>query len=273
MNKNQNGFSHLAIILIIAVIGVIGVAGWRVMDKNRSAKSNQSQSVLSQDVLPGDLAGIKPIGEILTAAQTEIGERKVIQIELNQEDLALIYEITLKDGSTLVYDAKTGEKLTISVKDTDNEKDDDGDDPLPAGFKPSVSLQDVLSKAKAEHPGIEVRKVELEVEDGVVVFSVRFVDKFRVDIDAADGSILRIKSPDGPDVKIKDDDADIDDDGQKNDQDDDDDNNGVKNVDDDDDEGDGVNDDKDADDDNDGEDDDEDEDDEGDRSGSNSGSN
>lgn len=266
MNKNQNGFSHIALMLVVLVIGVIGVAGWRVVKQSRQP-SKQTQPVLSQDVLPDDIVGIKPMNEILASAQAEIGERQVIQIELNQEDTALVFEIALNDGGSLVYDAKTGEKLTINVDDVENEKDDDGDDPLLAGFKPSVSLQDVLSKAKAEHPSVNARKIELEVEDGVVVFSVRFVDKFRVDIDATDGTVVRIKSPDGPDVKIRDDDNDIDDDGINNDGDNDDNNNDVEDDDDNDDEGDGVEDDKDDDDDNDGENDDDE------RSGSNSGSN
>lgn len=268
MLKNQNGFSHIVIILVIAVIGVVGFAGWRVTNKNRSSQTNQSQSTLSQDFLPSDIAAIKPIDGILAGAQTEIGTRPVIQIELNQEDSGLVFEITLKDGTTLVYDAKTGEKLTTSIKDVETEKDDDGDNPLPAGFRPTVSPQDALTKAIAQHSGSNVRKIELEVEDGIVVFSVRFVDKFRVDIDAKTGSVLRIKSPDGPDVKLLDNDNDIDDDGVDNAADDDNDNNGRLNRDDDDDEGDGIEDAQDNDDDNDGHQDSED----SDRSGSNSGS-
>lgn len=251
---NSKGFTLIEIVLVIVVLAIIGLVGWRFIS-NSQKSSNQTQTVSSQDILPDNLSDIKPIEDIMTIAKPEIGERKVIQVELNQEGSKLVYEISLGDNNALVYDAKTGEKLTLNVKDAENEKDDDGDDLLPAGFVPSVNLQDVLSKAKAEHPGVEVRKIELEVEDGVVVFSARFVDKYRVDIDAKNGTVLRVKSPKSRDIKLKDNDDDIDDDSIKNSEDDDNDNSGGDNSRDDDDEGDGVRDDEDEDDDNDGEDD------------------
>ncbi|HEX7259601.1 MAG TPA: PepSY domain-containing protein [Candidatus Saccharimonadia bacterium] len=56
---------------------------------------------------------------------------------------------------------------------------------------PTITLTSAKSIAMAQHPGSTIRKVELETEDGVLVYSVRFVDGARVDVRASTGAIER----------------------------------------------------------------------------------
>ena len=247
-HKNQSGFTIVEILIVAAAIGIVGLVGWRFMDRQRES-ANPPKQLNNQSVLPESLTGIKPIDEIITLAASEIAARQVLATELEQEDEGLVYSIKLSDGTVLMFDAKTGSKVQLKSPDG---VDTDDDIPLPDGFKPAVTLVAAVQTAKSQRVGKAVEKVELEVEDGIVVYSVRFSDDGRVDIDATTGSVLRIREPGKPDVKLQDDDNDIDDDKQPNGQDTDDDNDDIKDIDDNDNENDGVINSIDADDDNDG---------------------
>ena len=247
----QNGFTIVELLIILVVVSVVGLITWRVVDTRRA--DNGAKPVAHQAVLPDNLSGLKPADEILSLATAEIGPRQILAIELEQEDEGLVYTIKLGDGAVLVFDARTGTKVQLNNPDS---PETDGDKPLPAAFKPAITLQTAVQTAKEKRSGIAISKVELEVEDGIVVFSVRFSDGGRVDVDALTGEILRLREPGKPDVKLQDDNNDIDDDGANNGVDVDDDNDGIKDDDDDDDEVDGLADDDDSDDDNDGVDDD-----------------
>lgn len=267
LHKDQHGFTVVEILLVVAVVGIVGVVGWKVVG-NQGGAPKPSTQLDNALVLPDSLDGVKPIDEIMTLAAAEIAARQVLATELEQEDEGLVYSIKLSDGSVLVFDARTGVKVQLKSPDG---AETDTDTPLPAGFKPTVALVTAVQTAKTQRPGKVVEKVELEVEDGIVVYSVRFSDDGRVDVDATSGNVLRIREPGKPDVKLQDDDNDIDDDGQQNGPDSDDDNDGINDADDNDKDNDGVDNGPDLDDDNDGNDDDRD-DDSNDRSGSNSGS-
>lgn len=248
MQKNQTGFAIIEILIAVAVLGIVGFIGWRVVDGQRENNKPASQ-LNNQSALPESLAGIKPLDEIISLAASEIAARQVLAVELEQENEGLMYSIKLNDGTVLVFDAKTGNRMQL---ESGEGTETDDDTPLPAGFKPAVTLVDAVQTAKSQRVGRAVEKVELEVEDGIVVYSVRFSDDGRVDVDATTGSVLRIREPGKPEVKLQDDDNDIDDDGQPNGQDTDDDNDDIKDAEDDDNENDGVINSTDTDDDNDG---------------------
>lgn len=61
----------------------------------------------------------------------------------------------------------------------------------PAGL---ISLSDAQAIAQAQFPDKTIRKVEAETEHGILVYSVRFTDGSRVDVSAADGSIVKSES-------------------------------------------------------------------------------
>lgn len=61
----------------------------------------------------------------------------------------------------------------------------------PAGL---ISLSDAQAIAQAQFPDKTIRKVEAETEHGILVYSVRFTDGSKVDVSAADGSIVKSES-------------------------------------------------------------------------------
>lgn len=269
--KHTKQHGMIDIHLLVALFVVVAVGAFVIMrissSGDDSAASQTSESIDSEaESLPDDLTGIKLVEEIQALAEAEAGDSQVTGIELKNEDGLTIYVVRLSDGRVLAFNAVTGE--TVSY--TSDEDDDDVS--LPSGFTASVSLQEAVATAKAEHPGSAVKKVELETEDGVVYYSVRFVDGTRVDVSAVDGSIGRIeidddvreqKSEDDSDDADEDDDDDGDSSRNRSSSDDDEsDNSGSGNSDDDDD--DDSEDDEDEDDDDDSDESDDDSDDESD---------
>jgi hypothetical protein len=109
-----------------------------------------------------------------------------------------------------VFNAKTGERIKTSVGPVISD-DNDGDS-LPADFSVQVTFEQARAIAQAKFPAGTINKIELDVENGIVVISVRFADKARVDVDATTGTIVRSKDPKGVDAKqVKTDDKKVED--------------------------------------------------------------
>jgi uncharacterized membrane protein YkoI len=70
--------------------------------------------------------------------------------------------------------------------------DDDGQ--VPAAPDGSISLDQAKAIALNVFPDKTIQKVELEMEHGVLVYSVRFTDDSRVDVRASDGVIVSSES-------------------------------------------------------------------------------
>lgn len=184
---------HIEILVAIVLVGVIGFAGWRIMS-NDNAPSNTPQASVEtqQDTtdLPSDLTNIKSIDEIQTLAAADVSGLTIVGVELEIEEGQPIYAVHFSDGSVISYNAKSGNKLQLQ----DNNNDDiDDSSSLPSGFIAGVTIQQAVNTAKQEMPNGAVRKVELEMEDNIVVYSVRFKDGSRVDINATDGTVVRTK--------------------------------------------------------------------------------
>ena len=183
---------HVEILAAIVIVGVIGFAGWRVMSKDKQPTNDTPQaSVETQteaSVLPTQLTDIKSVDEIKTLATSGAGDLSITGVELEMEEGKAVYVVHFSDGSTQSFDAKTGTKLQLA----DNKNDDiDKTKNLPDGFVAGLTIQEAIDKAKAELPNQVVRKVEMKVEDGVVLYSVKFKNGGRVDVNAADGTIVK----------------------------------------------------------------------------------
>lgn len=262
LRKNQEGaVGPIEILLMLVAVGIIGFTMWRITstdDNNQQASQEIGETTEAAEAIPTNIETLKTISEIQTAVETDAGDTTVAGIELEFEDGVLVYVVHLSDGTVLAYDATTG--IAVVIEDDDDDEFEDGDQ-LPANFSPSISLGEALEIARGQRPGIDIEKVEIELEHGEIVYSVRFVDDGRVDINTEDGSIVDLRGVDGVrDAAFKDSDNDLDEDGLDNGDDPDDDNDGMDDSDDPDDDNDGLDDDDDDDDDNDGEDDDDDDD-------------
>lgn len=208
IKSTQSGFGHVEILIVIVIIAVIGFTALRVIGANNDNSNNQA-SISDQedqpavDELPSDLSTIKPLAEIQELAKTDAADSNVLGIGLEVQDGRIVYIVHLTSGQVLVYDAITGEAVRLT-----DDKIKDGE-AIPVDFIAGISIQQAIDIAKQKRPDSKLKKVEIEVEEGIVVYSVRFSDDSRVDINAADGTIQRLKDEAGTDIiKVDDDDRD-----------------------------------------------------------------
>jgi uncharacterized membrane protein YkoI len=177
--KKLNTASGLAVIALLVVVG-----GASAMISSKQTRSNSERKT----EIPANLEGVMSIEDIKAKAIAEVPSVDVTGIELENEDGVLIYKVRYADGSYRFFDAKTGEIINDSVAGLEK------DDSVPAGYVPGIDLAMARSIAQDQRPGKTINKIELETENGVVVYSVRFSDDGRVDINANDGSVLRVRS-------------------------------------------------------------------------------
>lgn len=90
---------------------------------------------------------------------------------------------------------KNPSSATSNSADSPGSSDDNSDNSQAAASNPSSSSSINLDQAKAialgVFPGKTIKEVETEVEHGILVYSVRFTDSSRVDVNSNDGSIVR----------------------------------------------------------------------------------
>ena len=209
--KDQQGVVGPVEILMIAVIvGLVGFIGWRVYDA-RTDVSNSAVNpgeVVKIEPLPNDLSGIIDVDRLKTIVDEQAPGLTIVDLELKNEDGVLVYEAKLSDGSVIVINATDGTYVT-KIEDDEND-----DEEVPGIQSLKIDFAAALKTALEQHDG-QVRKIELEVEDGVVVYSVRFTDGFRVDINAENGGVTRTKNSKNDSNKSED--SDSNDDADKND--------------------------------------------------------
>lgn len=193
--KNQKGFTLPHIIMVLAVVGVISGVGFFVYSKNSGSNQANRQgaddAIAAAAVLPESLGDIKSLDEITAQVSTQLNDATIVGIELEQEDSGLVYKVKLSDGRVLFFDAKTGDATT---------GDDDGlefesDEPIPAGFVAGITFEQARSTALDKRPGKTIKKIEFETEEGVQVYSVRFTDGGRVNVNATTGEVVRVREP------------------------------------------------------------------------------
>lgn len=190
--RKQNylsGFSIIEVAIVVVVVAVIGFLGWKFYDtKVNQSQQNNAAEKAAVDMVPEALSDLTDIRTIQQSALADKPGVTVIHVELEQSGDNLVYKAELSDGTVTVYNARTGSHIrsgTASEKTTEV---------LPADLSTGISFARALEIARAEKPGSKVYKIELEREAGVLVYSVRFADKARVDVNAQNGSIVRTKA-------------------------------------------------------------------------------
>lgn len=193
MKTQQKGFTVVELLLIVVTVAALGGAGYYVYSQKKDSKASltPNNSISLADQLPAPLEGLKTLEEIRSIATAQ-DSSPITEVELEQEHGSLLYKVKLSNGRVLFFDAKTGAQVT-NVKDDD--ENDDEDEVIPADFKPGITLEQARQTAQDKRPGKVIVKVELENEHGVVVYNVRFSDDGRVEVNATDGAVVRVKEP------------------------------------------------------------------------------
>lgn len=212
MKLNNKGFGAIEIALLVVLVGILGFVGFRAyqvytMDDNLASKVDFEDSNGEVETLSADELGeIKSLEDITALAEDNDEKATVVSVELEMEDGILVYKIKLSNGAVISFNAVTG---AIVAEDSEDKAETDDAD-LSANIATKISIVEAIRIAQAERPGKDVRKVELELEDGELVFSVRFTDKGRVDVSAETGGIVEVRGEEGKREKSRDDDDDND---------------------------------------------------------------
>jgi uncharacterized membrane protein YkoI len=177
MLKKVNLGPVLAVLVVLVFVGTTSAA----VTSSRLNSQREQESAI-----PTDLEATLGVDDIRAIALAEVPNGSITGIELEQEDGVLLYKVKFSDGSFRLYNANTGDLV--------NKNEFETDESVPSGFVPSISLQEARTIAQNQRPGKTITKIELEVEEGVVVYSVRFSDDGRVDVNAANGAVVRVKN-------------------------------------------------------------------------------
>lgn len=187
---HQGGFSLIEIAIVVVVVAVLGLLGWKFYDAkfNQAQVNNAVDKANAADMVPEALADLADLHTIQQSALADKPGVTVVHVELEQSGSGLVYKAQLSDGTVTVYNARTGAHIRSGVA---SEKTSEV---LPTDLSTGITFARALEIARAEKPGSKVYKIELEREAGVLVYSVRFSDKARVDVNAQNGVIVRTKA-------------------------------------------------------------------------------
>ena len=168
-------FRLLFIISFLALL-VAGIAFWV------SANDNDDEKVTLSDV---------PI-KVIEAANKAVPGGEITAVEKEEEDSQIIYEVEkVVDGIEYEIEVTADGVVKDVEKEGDDKADDDGDDE-----EVEVALTDVpenvLKAAQEAVPEGNIKKVEKDVEDGVVVYDVEIFVRYEVEV-TADGVVKEVE--------------------------------------------------------------------------------
>lgn len=136
--------------------------------------------------VPANIDDLLSFEEVKAIANKDASNSSITGIELEKEDSGMVYKVKFSDGSIRIYDAKTGQAISDDNKVEDKNK-------APVNAANTITAAEARSIALKQRSGTVI-KIELETEEGVTVYSVRFSDGGRVDVNAANGGVVRIRS-------------------------------------------------------------------------------
>jgi uncharacterized membrane protein YkoI len=142
--------------------------------------------------VPANIDNLLSFEDVRAIADKDTSNGPITGIELEKEDNGMVYKVKFSDGSIRIYDAKTGKAVSDSSKE-------ENDDNIPAHFNSNITAAQARSIALKQRSGT-ITKIELETEEGVIVYSVRFSDGGRVDVSVANGAVLRVRGASNTDT-------------------------------------------------------------------------
>ena len=125
-------------------------------------------------------------------ALKEAKDGKVIGYEQEEKHGKTVYEVTILDGKTEKenkIDGQSGAILKSKTKDLSQDREDQ----QLIGASVQLDLAKVESQMKSKYPNASIEKVELDVEEGKLVYSVSLREgnqEIELELDANTGTVL-----------------------------------------------------------------------------------
>ncbi|QQG49655.1 MAG: PepSY domain-containing protein [Candidatus Berkelbacteria bacterium] len=110
--------------------------------------------------------------------------------------VTVLAAIILGGGYLASRNNSSVEKVEVQPSVGDSAKSEETDE-VPDKFIGDITIEQARTIAQNRRPGKTIEKIEQEVEEGVGVYSVRFTDSGRVDVNAVTGEIMRVEAGDG----------------------------------------------------------------------------
>lgn len=179
-------------LLPLGVLTIIVISGLYFTQQHEGQNASQRNTAKPVTAIPAGLLSLQEV-ESITATTSSGDSVSIVGIELGNEDGVLVYKVQLSDGSVKYINALTGTEARTYSHDDDDDTEDTGSSTLPASYTPGISFAAARDVALTKYPDSVIARIKLEAEEGLVVYSVRFSDKSRVDVDAQSGAIVRVK--------------------------------------------------------------------------------
>ncbi len=174
-----NRFAALVVIALL-VVGATGFLSNRSLAKSNAQAAQQAQTIEVED---------PSIGPDTDTIEKQVGE----QVEDGQPDAA---EATRAEG---LDDDGPDERMpsytgSIAVDESATEGLSEADESAALAGQATIGADQARAAVLAANPGATVVKVELDNENGYLVYSVELKDGSDVKIDAGTGAILHTES-------------------------------------------------------------------------------
>jgi uncharacterized membrane protein YkoI len=182
---------NLLLIILISILLVGGgIAIWAAVD-------NDDEKIPISDVP----------AKVLEAANSAVPGGEVTGAEKEVENGVLIYDVVkVVDGVEYEIEVTAEGVVNEIEKEGDDEADDDSDSDEEVEVALADVPENVIKAAQEAVPEGNIKKVEKEVEDGVVVYDVEMFVRYEVEV-TADGVVKEIeKGDDDEDGEADDDD-------------------------------------------------------------------
>lgn len=183
--------------LALALVVAAGGAALSYYQMRRSASpvsSTFQKTDMKTEALPPNLDGLLPVTSVQEVA-TKAGGSPVANVNLENRSGMLIYIATLSSGTKLGFSATSG--TAIALQDETEAIPQKTTDSLPSDFAINTSFEEARKLAQDAFPNGTISGIQLKPDGNNVTLSVTFTDKAHVDINAADGTVIRVTTPSG----------------------------------------------------------------------------
>lgn len=180
-------------VLAVLIIGGVALHAYRTYQAS-SPLSSSEQKVGTREALPPNLDGLLPV-EAVKELPTDANQAPVTDLALENRSGLLIYVLTLKNGAKLGFNAVSGE--AVALQDDSKAANQEKEGSLPANFIVNTSFEKARQLAQAAFPNGKIHRIQLRAEGDIVTLRVRFADNARVDINAANGDVVRVMTSTG----------------------------------------------------------------------------
>ncbi|HTE22336.1 MAG TPA: PepSY domain-containing protein [Candidatus Limnocylindria bacterium] len=179
-------FYFLPVAFFVAIVGVSTYAFTQVARHDNPFANSLTGEPSLTTPLPGNLL---PLDKVKSLAAAEAPRTAITKIQLENKDKRLVYVVSLASKEQLVFDARTGDKLSDAAADDNPSKA-----VLPASLTHTIDFDNARKIALVQIPDGIVNEMELLSDQGQIVYSVHFTDGSSVHIAAADGSVIRTEN-------------------------------------------------------------------------------